>query len=829
MRILLAIVLCWSGFLAAQERPLNLKKSVRAVRTAMPPRIDGSPEDSVWAQAMPAGDFIMNSPDYGKPSVLRSEVRVLYDDDALYVCARLYDAPQNIRRQFTPRDGEQRQDVDYFTVFLDTYNDDQNAFQFTVTTRNVQSDARISSAVQRRFGSPGDYGWDAVWESKTRFTADGWVAELRIPYLSLRFSQADEQHWGVNFQRFSRRLNENSFWNPVNPNEAGFVNQFGDLEGFRDVRPPVRLSLLPYLSAGYRYEPFGPSGPATRDFLRSGGMDIKWGLSEGFTLDATLVPDFGQVISDNVVLNLSPFEVQFQENRPFFTEGTELFNKAGLFYSRRIGLTPAGYNEAQQRAADSNWRVLSNPGVTPLINATKFSGRTRGNLGIGVFNALSAPTFARFRNDSTGTEYSWQTAPLTNYNLLVLDKALKGRSSLTFTNSLVLRSGAARDAQVSALDISLFDRQNRYQWFATARYSSIKGPEDYDGYNARLSFRKVGGRIQFDVTQNVESERYDPNDLGLLFAPNEFTTTGQFSYNQLTPTKRFLSYRYSFNFTNTYLYKPFSWSEFRMGARAFYFFKNFWDVTFAYESQPVWKQDFFELRTPGRKIWTMPWHYFGIEGSTDSRKRWFLALNAGHGFSPAFPQADYFNTILSFRYRFSDRLSLEVTGESETDRGNVGYAFRREANGDPIAGWRNINQFTTLVSGICNFTSRMFLTLRVRHYWSRVRYERFFNIDADGYWIDRPFISGNDNNYNAYNLDMFFTWDFAYGSRFILGWKSWMPADQAIDGSRYKGYLSNLRQVFVTPQGREVTARVIFFLDYRKIRRALSPAKSPRR
>jgi len=215
----------------------------------------------------------------------------------------------------------------------------------------------------------------------------------------------------------------------------------------------------------------------------------------------------------------------------------------------------------------------------------------------------------------------------------------------------------------------------------------------------------------------------------------------------------------------------------------------------------------------------MPWHYVGFSGSTDSRKRLYASIEAGLGQTPAFKDAEYINYELSLRFRFNDRLSIEWSGSGSNDNGNVGYAFRREANGDPIVGWRDVKQFTTLLSGLYNFTPRMFLTLRARHYWSSVRYEKYFNVDARGYWIDRAFINGNDNNYNAYNLDLFYTWDFMYGSRLIIGWKNWMPLDRDIDGLRFTKYGQNLVEVFRMAQGKELTARLIYFLDYQKLRR----------
>ncbi len=787
------------------------QRTLHTQRINTAPKIDGVINEAEWTLVNPVDSFINNSPDFGKPATKQTQVWFLYDDEAVYVAAKLFDNPNEIRKQLTARDNEQRQDVDFFSVLLDTYNDNQNAFQFVVTSRNVQSDVRISLASQR------DYSWDAVWESKVKFVEDGWQLEMKIPYISLRFSKADIQKWGVNFNRFSRKNNESTYWNPIDPNIAGLVNQFGDLEGISQIKPPLRLSFLPYISTGYRSTPSGNA--RQNDWLRNGGMDVKWGINESFTMDATLVPDFGQVVSDNTILNLSPYEVRFQENRPFFTEGTELFNKAGLFYSRRIGLTPTGFYGVQQMAAaDSNIEVIKNPGVSQLINTIKFSGRNKNKLGIGVFNAVSAPMFATIKNKQTKATEKIQTAPMTNYNVLVLDQALSGRSSVTFTNTSVIRDGIAPDANVSALDFALFDKKNVYALGGTMRYSHISGKNSKDGYNSVLSFKKVSGKFQFDVNQNIESENYNPNDLGFLQAPNEFTTNATFAYKQLTPTKHFLTYIYSLGVSNSYLYTPFKWSELKMSASAFYFFKNFWDLTFMYESSPVWQNNYFELRTPGKMVRMMPWHYFGANGSSDSRKRFFVGLDLGYAFTPAFRNASLYRGQCNMRYRFSNWLSMSLEASGSFDQGNVGFAFLRETNGDPIIGWRKVNERTTVLSSNINFTSRIFMTIRARHYWSKINYEKFYTVDDQGYWVNRAFIDGNDNNYNAYNLDMFFTWDFMYGSRFIIGWKNWLPQDSYIDGNRYKGYVKNIQQTFIQPQGRELTARLIYFLDHQKLK-----------
>lgn len=815
-------------------------KTLEATRTPVAIRIDGQLNESAWAQAATASQFSQYFPQAGAPASAPTEVKVVYDDAAVYIGAVLHDDPRLVRRQFTARDGEQQADVDYFSVFFDTYHDQQNGFQFLVTAQNVQTDARISGANTNVLYDVGDRSWDAVWQSKTTFTDKGWVVEMRIPYISLRFSADEVQTWGLQFMRFIRRNSESAFWNPVDPNVAGLVNQFGVLSNLSRIRPPLRLSLSPYLSGGVRQNPKGSA--VGSEWLRSGGMDLKWGLNESFTLDATLVPDFGQVISDNVVNNLTPFEVQFQENRPFFTEGTELFNKAGLFYSRRIGSTPSGYYDAEDLAnGQGEWKVTRNPSVTQLYNAFKFSGRTRNKLGIGVFNAVTAPMRAELRSGS-GADTSILTEPLTNYNILVLDQAFKGRSSVTFTNTSVVRAGAARDANVSALDFSLFDRSNTYILTGTGRYSQVMGQtpytgfistrfdtvhrtdgiwlKPYDGYNARLRVGKVSGLWRYNLSARVFSSQFDPNDLGYLNTANLVNYMGDVSYNQFKSTRNLVNYSYRLTADYSYLYQPYSRAGLQLTASGFWLFKNMWDVRLVLGGEPVWKHDYFELRTPGRYVRTPAYGYIAVSGSTDSRKR--LYVDYEYVFAEgAMPNNPYYNLNTGVRYRFSNKLTLRLEGTRQHDRGQVGYAFKREANGDPIIGLREVKDVTMLLSGIYNFTPRMNLTLRARHYWSSVHYQSFKNVAANGTYIDRAYIAGRDFDFNVFNIDAFYTWDFKPGSRIVAGYKNWLGADHNVvpytQGG--KGYARNLRNLFELPHGNEFTLRVIFFIDYNQLRK----------
>jgi Domain of unknown function (DUF5916)/Carbohydrate family 9 binding domain-like len=808
----------WLPLLLVSLHLFSQEKVIPAYKIQQAPKIDGVLDDAAWANVpVVTGDFVQNYPSYGVPASQKTKVKIAYDNSAIYVSAYLYDDPAQIRKQITARDGEQQTDVDYFSVFLDTYNDNQNGFQFLVTSANVQTDAKLGPNYSGDFGSYGDKTWDAVWESQVSIKADGWAVEMRIPYISLRFAKKDIQNWGLQFLRLIRRTNENCFWSPFNPQVSGFVNQFGDFTGLQNIVPPLRLSFSPYVTTGYRSSP--QTNGYLNEWLRNGGMDVKYGLNESFTLDATLIPDFGQVVSDNVVNNLTPYEVKFTDNRQFFTEGTEIFNKANLFYSRRIGATPAGYNSIKRFVANNpDWEITKNPSVTQLYNATKFSGRNKKKLGIGIFNAVAPPMQAKIKNTTTGKDSVIQTSSLANYNIIVLDQALKGRSSVTFTNTNVMRSGGERDANVTALDIALYNKKNSKLLRGTARYSKIWGANPYDGYNTTLRYDKVGGKWNYYFSGNVESANYDPNDLGILTAPNEVTFTGNLGYKQPTPTKNFITYSYSIKPRLQYLYKPYAYNKFDITSTALWILKNFWDLHLQVTVLPGEEHNYFELRTLGKYI-NYPSNYIAtLSGSTDSRKKLFVNFGGTYAIAPKFDNV-FTSYSLGMRYRFSNKFSLDLQTDSYFEENQLGFAFARELNGEPIVGFRDSREFISVLSGIYNFTSRLNLTLRTRHYWNKINYKSFHDVDANGNLLNRPFLNGYDENYNAFNIDAFFTWDFRLGSRLILGYKNWLGDEEFVSPPDKNSYLRNLGEVFNLRHGNEFTARFVYFLDYNQLRK----------
>ena len=284
-------------------------KTLSATRTTTNIKIDGIIDDGAWKLAKPATDFIEQRPNPGEIEAAgsRTEIYILYDNTSIYVGGYCHERTKDsISKELVGRD---RSGVnDYAGIVLDTYNDKSNALGFFVTPYGEQFDIKYSTNNE-------DISWSAVWHSESKIHTDGWSFEMRIPYSALRFVSKENQTWGLNLVRRRIKSGKQLTWNPINPKVSGFVNQEGELTNIGKIESPLRLSFSPYLSSSVNYYK-----PDTKDWRSnvSGGMDVKYGITESFTLDMTLVPDFGQVRSDNKILNLSPFEVQYSENRPFF-------------------------------------------------------------------------------------------------------------------------------------------------------------------------------------------------------------------------------------------------------------------------------------------------------------------------------------------------------------------------------------------------------------------------------------------------------------------------------------------------------------------------------
>lgn len=368
-------------FILSLSASVNPDKVIKAFRLKSEIKIDGLLNENDWKISQKTSGFIQTEPTPGLPATFDTEVHFIYDNNAVYIGARLFDPePEKILKELSLRDDTGN--ADNFSVFFDTYKSGQNGFIFLVTASGVQLESVVTD-------NDDDSNWNAVWESAVTQDDKGWYVEIMIPYSSLRFPSDSNQDWNIQFGREIRRFRESSYWSPIDPTISGWVQQSGKVTNIENIKSPIRLSLTPYVSGYFNttYDPNSTNNKISTSNAYSAGLDLKYGINDAFTLDMTLIPDFGQVISDKQILNLTPFEVFFEENRQFFTEGTELFNRGNIFYSRRIGGRPLHYFDVLGQLKNGE-TVVSNPETSQLFNATKISGRTSRGTGIGAFNAF---------------------------------------------------------------------------------------------------------------------------------------------------------------------------------------------------------------------------------------------------------------------------------------------------------------------------------------------------------------------------------------------------------------------------------------------------------
>jgi len=426
--------------------PLSAERRIEAKRLADPVTIDAILNESIWDR--PGGDgFLQLEPQPGAAATERTEVWVAYDDDALYIAARMHDQdPSGIARNFGRRDAEI--ESDWLWVGIDPYFDRRSGAFFAVNPVGTISDGVLFNDVES------DKSWDGIWDRAARIDAGGWTVEIRIPYSQLRFDRKPEHLWGINFRRTIFRKGEENHFALMSRDHEGYVSRFATLRGLNGITPPERIDLFPYIVAGGRFLQHEPNNPFVtgRDPFGDVGADLRVGIGSSLTLDATINPDFGQVEVDPASVNLSAFETFYQEKRPFFVEGSGLFAfGAGgggfgwfnptFFYTRRIGRPP--------QIGPRHGGFANVPDRSTIIGAGKLTGRIGEGWSIGAMSAVTAREYAEI--DSAGIRFDDQVEPLSSYSVL--------RSTAEFDNGQqglgLLATGVVRDLNDESLRASL--------------------------------------------------------------------------------------------------------------------------------------------------------------------------------------------------------------------------------------------------------------------------------------------------------------------------------------------------------------------------------------
>lgn len=784
----------------------NIKKRTSAISVSSLIQIDGILDEPAWGNVSPAIDFIQRVPFNGKPATFKTEVRFLYDNTGLYIGAFMADPnPDSIPMQLGLRDSEGL-NADYFLVMLSPFNDGLNAFCFQVWVSDVQSDFKLPGTSDEE-GE--DLSWDAVWQSKAKKNKQGWIAEIKIPYSAIRFPKKPVQEWGINCQREIRRYRETSTWNLVDSKIEGYVNQGGLLEGIVGIKPPLRLSLMPYVSGYVEKNPDNPQWQFTYNY----GADLKYGINESFTLDMTLIPDFGQVPSDDKIYNFSPFEIRYDEKRQFFTEGTEMFNKGGIFYSRRVGDQPKKYDNVKYEL-DSTERILENPMQTKLINATKISGRTNKGLGIGFFNAMSANTWAKVQDTITGETRKILTQGFTNYNMIVLDQNLKNNSYFDILNTNYYMPTEGYTANVSGIDFKFANRKYTYaltgSGFISQKYYSHAKPEF--GYMYRLGFGKISGNFKFNYSQTLQTDKYDPNDMGFNLVNNLFNNNLTLIYNIYEPFGKFLNWYNALSFSYNSLFQDFKYTSFNIHAETFTTTTKYLSLGSSLNVGPVPSHDFYEPRVDGWMYISPAYADFTFFLSPDYRKK-FVVDAAIVGYLSSKYKSSGIGISLEPRYRITDRLFVKYGLYYEKVWNDVGYVLDSVSADNAtviLFGRRDRQTVVNILESNLMFSSKMSLDVRIRHYWVSAPYYSFYQLRPDGTLNPVDYKQNQNIDFNLFNIDLSYIWNFAPGSQISVVWKN---AITTFDNDIAPNFFKDLGTTLTSPASNSFSIRIIYYLD----------------
>jgi hypothetical protein len=782
----------------------NEKKQLEIKRINNPVKIDGILNEDIWKDAPEAKDFVMFRPGSGNPEPENKKtiVKMLYDDEALYIGAYMYDDnTESIPMQFSTRDNFAQ--ADFFGVIINPFNDGVNDLEFFVMSTGSQGDAKVTSNGE-------DFGWSAVWESETKLNEDGWCVEMKIPFSALRFSNGDIQDWGINFHRLIQSSKEQYSWNYIDKSKGRITEYSGVLKGLKNINPPIRLSFYPYAQGSYTFY----NGKS--EWNGTGGMDIKYGINESFTLDATLIPDFGQTAFDDVVLNLGPFEQEYKEQRAFFTEGTELFAKGNLFYSRRIGDQPLLYGNVENNLQE-NEIIIENPEKAKLLNAIKITGRTEKGLGIGFFNAFTNVSKATIKNTLSGEIRKFVTSPLTNYNAIVLDQQFKNTSSITLVNSNVWRDGTYHTSNVTSFLTDLRLLKNKYGLYTDMSTSQrFENHDDQVGFQGEIYFRKISGAHRWGVGSEISDKKYDKNDFGIQHFNNyqEFSTF--YSYRIFEPKGNLNSINISARAEAYKMLKPSVYLGNEIEIEGNMTTKKELSFGFNTEFTIGTQKDYYEPRVQGRYFINHPVNKVAAWISTDYRKK--LAVDAVLAYGTALgiedPVRGPFMRI-SPRYRFNDRLFMVYRLEMDVTKSNLGFVKVLNDN-SIIFGKRDFNSVTNTLEANYNFSTKSAIGLSLRQYWAPVKYHnQFYKLTDDGQLEENSYTSNHNINFNTWNLDLNYNWEFAPGSQMILLYRNSLFK---VDDQSHLGFGENIDNLFNEPIAHQFSLRIVYYLDYNKLK-----------
>ncbi|MBI4428297.1 MAG: carbohydrate binding family 9 domain-containing protein [Ignavibacteriales bacterium] len=804
MKIPLLFVVTTSAVLAGGD-----PKTARAVRTPTAPRIDGLLNEPEWQLASTVADFVQRDPFEGEQPTQKTEIRILYDDDAVYFGCTMYDTdPSKIVARLARRDDEILSDI--ISIRIDSYHDHQTAFEFTVNAAGVKVDI-----LQYNDANEEDDSWDGVWDVETRITSEGWMAEIKIPFTVLRFPEKEEQEWGIQFIRRIARNREDDYWVLIRKNESGFISKFGHLVGIQGIRSPTNMELLPYTVGGGRFIPKSPGDPDGRDLTSNAGLDFKYKPIGGITVDATFNPDFGQVEADPAVLNLTTFEQFYPEKRPFFIEGTQILRFTtfggdfgpGLFYSRRIG-------RAVSVREPSGGYVLNEPRFATILGAAKISGKTADGLSLGVLEAVTKEERASLV-DATGARSDEIVEPLSNYSLLRLRQDVLGNSNVGAMLTSVNKRGRL-PAFTGGVDWNLKFLENEYRvdgFLASSHTTSgldqaiiIPPGQRITGSAGRLTVAKVAGEHWLaSVSSDFTSKQFNINDIGFFRRPNDYGFVSTITYRDQKPTDW---YRFWLVNLNYHLRKNFDGAELIhwIQSAGNLTFSNYWQL--GYQVMKDWgKHD--DRETRGNGLYNKPSSQsFLLLVGSDPREN--IVGNIFYTVGSDTRKARFSSTAFEVELKPASFVTLEIEGSHSTSADEWAWVYNFGTSPDTtIFADRSTEAWDLTLRGTYVFTRDLTLQVYFQYFNAKYKYENFARMAAPDNFSPYTF-PWPEFNLLSFNSNVVLRWEYLPGSTMYLVWSQ---ARSGNDGGFLTPFRESLSRTFGLPGENALLLKISYWLS----------------
>ncbi len=744
---------------AQEEASDDTVKVIAAIKCNCGIKIDGIIDEPIWDSAPRSGDFIQYQPDHGQPASESTFVRMAYDDEALFVAMEMYDSePDKIISRLTRRDRWVESDLVH--VIVDSYHDHQTAYAFTLFASGTQRDVYYYNDTWS------DSDWDAVWEGRTKIHDWGWSAEFKIPFHCLRFSCEDDPVWGVYFSRSISRKNELARWLYIPEGAPGFVSHFGHLQGLDGLTSPRRLEVLPYaVSYAERFEA-SRADPDGRDYSGNAGFDLKYGINSNLTLDATVNPDFGQVEADETVLNLSTFETWYPEKRPFFLEGSKIFDTYyTLFYSRRIGRPPSLWPDGVDY-------YLDRPAATTILTAAKVTGKTPAGTSLGFLGSVTQSEKARYV-DEAGLEQTAVIEPRANYFVGRVKQDVLRNSEVGMMAAAVTQRGL-ESHYTGGGDWNLRFKEGDYKC-AGQVIGSRTGPDE-QGWGGMLMVEKSGGEHWHgSIRGEYRSEDLEINRMGYLDRADYKETWAWVQYRtndewwKIKRSWHNLNLGYSNNLDDVALVRGGNYNNSIE-------LTNYWSVGCG--TWQDYDKTYSDRETRGGPPAPIPiGQNWWVWAESDSRKPVMFGVNVGGG-DTWDGQYKVLALGVAIRPRANIEFNIEPSYREDWDISRwLTYLEDDEGNRtDDIFGEQDMERFDVTLRGTVNFTRDLTLQVYAQPYFASVRYSNFKKlVPPDGYEpvdesIYDPAVEEPDFTWSSFNSNVVLRWEYRPGSTVFLVW-----------------------------------------------------------